>query len=370
MNLRTSVVEFIKTFRETHHGDNWESEVNKAEADGREDIQLVVDSIKEETSSYCTDIAKEKDVMENLNLLEQNMDSVVLIVRKCDLEAGDDDQHYTLKSMKLKEREIFYENDAYSISPDSKYAEQHSADSLGTGFFVADDLIVTAAHVLYPPFYDLVIDTVPGEETTGQEIRFVTNFRVTAEDARENKISIPKANVFKPVAGEALLASHWSSLGDDWAVIRVEKEKENGNATSQVCGIEPGIFTGQRVYCLGHGFGLPIKIAVEKEGRIKDKPVGSNYFECNLDLFSGNSGSPIFDSKTHSLVGILVRGQRNFVYDLNYDLKQKYLLPSVSSGPADRQECQTITPILDFLEKQGFWDVKNKKNTLAKRTKV
>ena len=37
------------------------------------------------------------------------------------------------------------------------------------------------------------------------------------------------------------------------------------------------------------------------------------YFVANLDTYGGNSGSPVFNSDTHEVEGILVRGERDFV---------------------------------------------------------
>lgn len=36
--------------------------------------------------------------------------------------------------------------------------------------------------------------------------------------------------------------------------------------------------------------------------------IAGAYFSADLDVFSGNSGSPVFDGNTHELVGIVVQG--------------------------------------------------------------
>lgn len=38
----------------------------------------------------------------------------------------------------------------------------------------------------------------------------------------------------------------------------------------------------------------------------------SSCITCNLDIYGGNSGSPIFNSETHEVEGILVRGETDF----------------------------------------------------------
>jgi hypothetical protein len=36
------------------------------------------------------------------------------------------------------------------------------------------------------------------------------------------------------------------------------------------------------------------------------------FFVANLDTYGGNSGSPVFNSETHKVEGILVRGETDF----------------------------------------------------------
>jgi hypothetical protein len=43
----------------------------------------------------------------------------------------------------------------------------------------------------------------------------------------------------------------------------------------------------------------------------------SAFFVANLDTYGGNSGSPVFNSVTHEVEGILVRGEADFVQQGN-----------------------------------------------------
>ncbi len=63
------------------------------------------------------------------------------------------------------------------------------------------------------------------------------------------------------------------------------------------------------VHVIGYPCGLPVKIT--PNGKVFNNSI-SNYFVTNLDTYGGNSGSPVFNSKTHVVEGILVRGNDDF----------------------------------------------------------
>jgi hypothetical protein len=68
--------------------------------------------------------------------------------------------------------------------------------------------------------------------------------------------------------------------------------------------------TGRSLYVVGHPCGLPQKYAPGAAIR-HNSP--KNYFVANLDTYGGNSGSPVFDARTHRVEGVLVRGETDFI---------------------------------------------------------
>src|SRR5262249_37357901 len=66
----------------------------------------------------------------------------------------------------------------------------------------------------------------------------------------------------------------------------------------------------QAVHVIGHPSGLPAKFAGGAAVR-NNQP--NAFFVANLDTYGGNSGSPVFNSDTHVVEGILVRGDADFV---------------------------------------------------------
>lgn len=61
---------------------------------------------------------------------------------------------------------------------------------------------------------------------------------------------------------------------------------------------------------IGHPNGIPAKIASGAEIRDNKDP---NFFVTNTDSFVGNSGSPVVDSRTGIVEGVLVRGESDYV---------------------------------------------------------
>lgn len=66
------------------------------------------------------------------------------------------------------------------------------------------------------------------------------------------------------------------------------------------------------IYMIGHPSGLPKKIAVNA-GIIENKH--PQYFYTSLDSFQGNSGSPVIDFKTNRVIGVLVSGETDYIYN-------------------------------------------------------
>lgn len=66
---------------------------------------------------------------------------------------------------------------------------------------------------------------------------------------------------------------------------------------------------GDEVFVIGHPAGIPTKVT---SGASVRKQQGK-FFVTNLDTYGGNSGSAVFNAATHEVVGILVRGENDFV---------------------------------------------------------
>lgn len=151
-----------------------------------------------------------------------------------------------------------------------------------SGFLVGPDLFATAYHCLKPGYTDLevVFDYLSPREGT-----------VTAHLGREQVYEFRSLVAFDEEADWALLRLDRPTRRRSFFRLRNKGEAEAGTAVAM----------------WGSPRGLPLKYAdsatVLAENEIAD---GKYFFETHLDVFGGNSGSPVFSAKDGTLEGILV----------------------------------------------------------------
>ncbi len=158
-----------------------------------------------------------------------------------------------------------------------------------TGFLVKDDVIATAAHF--------------ADEGNVGNLRIV--FGYSLKDRNSVIPQIPNCKAYK---GEKIIGRVYDpeGTGADWALVKLDRKVE-GQEIAVLS--EKEVCCCQDIYVMGHPNGLPLKYAPgAKVSRITPA-----YFAAGLDIYSGNSGSPVFDTETHEVIGMVVRGdEANF----------------------------------------------------------
>lgn len=158
-----------------------------------------------------------------------------------------------------------------------------------SGFLVADDVIATAGHCI--------------NANNVTNVRFVFGFRMQSSTTAQ--VVIDNTEIY---SGVQLIGRQEIGNGPDWALVRIDRAVTNHR-------IAPLRRTGkitddQAVHVIGHPSGLPSKFA--GGAAVRDNQPAA-FFVANLDTYGGNSGSPVFNSDTHEVEGILVRGENDFV---------------------------------------------------------
>ena len=92
-----------------------------------------------------------------------------------------------------------------------------------------------------------------------------------------------------------------ANAAGDWVVLRLQRPRPAPPVTIAKVNV------GTAVYTLGHPLGLPLKLA----DRARVLSADDVSFRADLDTFTGNSGSPVFDAESHALVGLVVEGQKD-----------------------------------------------------------
>jgi hypothetical protein len=206
-----------------------------------------------------------------------------------------------------------------------RFFSQPSA-GFGTAFLVASDKVLTAGHCVHPKAIDrlavifghVLIDPTTQAPLLAGDVRFCANIiqRTCLED------------------------------GSDYCLLKLSEP---------VTHLRPLVLSrtvpalGTPLYVIGHPCGLPKKFAGDAE--VKQIDTAKGYFSADLDTFGGNSGSPVFSAISHDVVGILVRGEPDFV--LVGDCQKSLIVP-VSRGQQSLnwmpsgEHCTLLTPVLDL----------------------
>jgi hypothetical protein len=172
--------------------------------------------------------------------------------------------------------------DSYNLCSSVRYFVQPLIADC-TGFAISKRMIATAGHCI--------------DSGNLSEYFFVFDFKmINASDAN---LKIPAANVFKGI--QVLDPNMNNAL--DFAVILIDRPV----AADRISTIRQSgtLSDGHLLYAIGYPLGLPLKYSYNALIRSNDD---ANYFNSNLDVFEGNSGSPVYDSETNVVEGILVKG--------------------------------------------------------------
>ena len=140
-----------------------------------------------------------------------------------------------------------------------------------------------------------------------ENARFVFDYAIKSKKSGSPK-RVHKNQVYKCTK---LIKSFVESRGADYAV--VELDRNVTGRTPLKFRTEGQVSDNAGLVVIGHPSGIPTKVA----GGANVRSQSNGFFVANLDTYGGNSGSAVFNSKTGNVEGILVRGERDFVYKGN-----------------------------------------------------
>jgi len=208
-----------------------------------------------------------------------DVDSVVALFRAANVSDNGDGTS-TLRTVNFGSQ--------HNLCAGERFREQPTG-AFCSGFLVGPDIIATAGHC---------VDS--GNVT---DVRFVFGFRM--RDATTAETVISNGEIYR---GVAVIGRQLVGDGPDWALVRIDRDVAN----HRIVRIRRTgkIGDGQAVHVIGHPSGLPTKFA---GGAVVRENAHNAFFVANLDSYGGNSGSPVFNSDTHEVEAILVRGETDFV---------------------------------------------------------
>jgi len=150
-----------------------------------------------------------------------------------------------------------------------------SSTTHATAFLVRSDMLATARHCISRPL---------------QTLCFVFDFSMITGGFchclfRPGDVYYPKASA--PIEGT-----------EDWALIQLDRNVEYRQPLP-LAG-SAAVKGGMGICAIGHPHGLPAKYSHQSTVTRKD----AKSFQSNLRVYGGNSGGPVFDADTHSVLGI------------------------------------------------------------------
>ncbi|HIJ70081.1 MAG TPA: PASTA domain-containing protein, partial [Planctomycetes bacterium] len=246
-------------------------------------------------------------------------DSTVALIYQSDLTYNGDGT-YTLLSDTLAQWYQWLDpiGTGNPLCSDEPFRNQ-PAPAYGSGFLVAEDIIVTAGH--------LACD--------GDCSNWAIIFGFVMLDADTPVLTIDESEIY--YCNEVLGRTDGSP---DWAIMRLDRP---------VTGHDPLPFRtsgkipdNEPVIVIGHPYGVPRKYAAG--ATVRDNS-GVTYFSANTDTYQGNSGSVVINAGSYEVEGILFGG--NVDWADNGSCDRSNVCPD--TGCPGWEDITRITTISEFL---------------------
>lgn len=212
---------------------------------------------------------------------------------------------------------------------DERFAKQPTAANC-SGFLVGENKLVTAGHCM---------------RTTSDCAGSSWVFDYKVDHAEQSSVVVENTNVYKC---KRIIAQELNnSTMDDYALIELERpvlDREPLEFRTEGAPKE-----GDKIVVIGHPSGLPTKIAAGAAIR----SVNDVYFSANLDTYGGNSGSAVFNLETGVVEGILVRGERDYVWDNEKNCRASNVVPNNMGRGEDVTLITNIEELMDQAPGNG-----------------
>lgn len=177
----------------------------------------------------------------------------------------------------------------FKLCPGERFLQQPVA-AMCSGTLIAPDLIMTAGHC-----YDLA-------KANCRDYKWVFDYRVSKD--KQSSVTVSNSKIY---SCKSVLLKHFDmGSGLDHALIKLDRPVSDREfAKIRAAGL---VKVGDELVLIGHPSGLPTKIA--PGGFVLS--IGTNSVITNVDAFSINSGSGVFNAKTGELEGILASGRTDY----------------------------------------------------------
>jgi hypothetical protein len=223
-------------------------------------------------------------VLDNETLQRRNAASVVALIPKGEIPQDPASTRFTLT---VQSAETFHD-----LCADEQFAKQLVARCIGSGFLVGLQTVATAFHCV--DRNQILMDPA--------DLRFVFGFEQQPGGSAQTGFGPDDVYAFDSII------AHDPGPHADWALVKLDRPV-NGRRPLE-CRATGAISVGTGVYVIGHPLGLAKKLA--DGANVRQASLPSAFF-ANLDVYGGNSGSPVFNASDHRVEGILIAGEVSFL---------------------------------------------------------
>ncbi len=263
---------------------------------------------------YVSDSRKEITQISDAKVLTNSKSNVALI--------GNEYIHQNGNSVTLSGTPLTAQ---FNLCPGQKYAEQQSIANC-TGILISPKYVLTAGHCL--------------NEDTCNNYKMVFDFKNDSQhfSPESENYNIPAANLFscKKIAAR-VSEPGWTK--QDYTIIELDRPV-TGRASVKFA--TRSLKEAAGIYTLGYPLGVALKYA---HGRIRED-MNSNTYKAAIDTFAGNSGSPVYDEQTHTLIGLLSGGEGDMAYNPQYGCNMVKVCTSGSCLGERVFKTSSIAPVI------------------------
>ncbi|WP_044882502.1 serine protease [Neochlamydia sp. EPS4] len=197
---------------------------------------------------------------------------------------------------------------------------QDPAAGLSTAFLVGPDMVLTAGQAVSDRHYK-----VKNLELLN---RMWIVFGFKKEETNTCRKAFPKKDVYKLSNVVSLKCDKLSN----WALLKLDRPVEGRDPLP--IDFSP-VSAGTEVYMLGYPFGTSLKLARNAQIQLVEAVI----LEANINGFSGNAGSPIFNGSTHKVIGLHIGGLRDHRIDEAHEKatgEKRIILHKITKKENDR----------------------------------